>query len=308
MEGLRIEGLRKRYGAVTALDGIDLTVAPGTVFGFLGPNGAGKTTTLRILAGLARPTGGRAWVAGAPVGPESPARARLGYLPEEPRFYGWMTPHECLARYAGGLFGLPRAESESRAGELLERVGLAEVARRRIAGFSRGMRQRLGLAQALINRPAVLLLDEPVSALDPAGRRDMLELIGGLGRRATVFMSTHILDDVERICDTIGVLHRGRLVTVEERRALLERHAPPAVEIEFEAPAEAVAAWAAQLREIPGLAPGTASGGQVRVALDGSARAHLELQQRVLGAGMIVRRFESVHPTLEDVFLRLVEG
>lgn len=308
MEALRLEGLRKRYGAITALDGLDLTVAPGTVFGFLGPNGAGKTTTLRILAGLARPTAGRAWVAGEPVGPESPARARLGYLPEEPRFYGWMTARECLARYAGGLFGLPRLEAESRAGELLNRVGLAEAARRRIAGFSRGMRQRLGLAQALINRPAMLLLDEPVSALDPAGRRDMLELIGGLGRQTTVFMSTHILDDVERICDTIGVLHRGRLITVEGRQQLLDRHAPPAVEVEFEAPAESVAAWAEQLRGAPGLALGEPSGGMVRVALDGSPRAHLELQQRVLGAGMIVRRFESARPTLEDVFLRLVEG
>ncbi len=307
MSAIRIEGLRKRYGQVLALDGLTLEVAPGTVFGFLGPNGAGKTTTLRILAGLARPTSGQAWVAGEPVGPDSPARARIGYLPEEPRFYGWMTPQELLERFVHRLFGLPQTEARARAQEVLERAGLTEVARRRIAGFSRGMRQRLGLAQALINRPQVLLLDEPVSALDPIGRRDMLELIGSLKSESTVFMSSHILEDVERICDTVAVIQHGRLVVLEERQRLLERYAVPAVEVEFEAAAEAVARWADSLAGHPALAAVEVRGACVRLHLRrGVPRA--DVQRLSLASGMVVRRYEIARPSLEDVFLRLVEA
>ncbi len=307
MSAIRTEGLRKRYGPVVALDGLSLDVAPGTVFGFLGPNGAGKTTTLRILAGLARPTSGRAWVMGEPVGPDSPARALIGYLPEEPRFYGWMTPQELLERFVAGLFGLPRVEARERAQAVLERVGLAADARRRIAGFSRGMRQRLGLAQALINRPPVLLLDEPVSALDPIGRRDMLELIGNLRSEATVFMSSHILEDVERICDTVAVIQRGRLIVLEERQRLLDRYAVPAIEIEFEAPAEAVASWAERVRGAPGVARVEVNGLGVRLHLQ-SGVPRAEMQRLALASGMLVRRFELARPSLEDVFLRLVEA
>ncbi|NLG49217.1 MAG: ABC transporter ATP-binding protein, partial [Chloroflexi bacterium] len=177
---IRIEELRRTFGAVHALDGLTLNVEEGTVFGFLGPNGAGKTTTLRILTGLARATGGRAWVAGAEVGLAQEAVAqRVGYLPEEPAFYSWMTPREYLD-YVGRIYGLDAGERSSRARELLALVGLEDVAGRRIGGFSRGMRQRLGLAQALVHKPPVLLLDEPVSALDPLGRKEVLELIEGL--------------------------------------------------------------------------------------------------------------------------------
>src|SRR3990172_3790109 len=266
---IRTEGLRKIYGDVIALHGLDLTVEAGTVFGFLGPNGAGKTTTLRLLAGLARPTSGQAWLAGKVTGPESGARAYVGYLPEEPRFYNWMSPEELLSGYVGGLFGLGRIQVSAGAHDLLERVGLADVARRRIGGFSRGMRQRLGLAQALMNRPRVLLLDEPVSALDPGGRRDMLTLIGELKSETTVFMSTHILDDVERICDSIGILRAGRLVALEGREALLERHAAPALEVHFDAPSEAVATWAAELQKHPFVSGVELDGSSVRIRSDG---------------------------------------
>lgn len=307
MSAIRIEELRKRYGAVQALDGLSLEVASGTIFGFLGPNGAGKTTTLRILAGLALPTSGRAWVAGEPAGPDSPARAHIGYLPEEPRFYGWMTPREILERYVAGLFGLEVAEAKVRAEQVLVRVGLSSVTKRRIAGFSRGMRQRLGLAQALINHPQVLLLDEPVSALDPGARRDMLELIGSLKAEATVFMSTHILEDVERICDTVGVIHHGRLLVLEERQQLLDRYAVPAVEVEFEATAEAVAAWATGAGRHPGVASAQVNGSHVRLRLNSPASAP-DVQRLVLESRMVVRRYEMARPSLEDVFLRLVEA
>jgi ABC-2 type transport system ATP-binding protein len=304
---IRTEGLRKVYGEVVALQSLDLSVEAGTVFGFLGPNGAGKTTTLRLLAGLARPTSGQAWLAGEATGPESRARARVGYLPEEPRFYNWMNPLEFLSGYVGGLFGLDRRVASARAGELLERVGLAQDSRRRIGGFSRGMRQRLGLAQALMNRPRVLLLDEPVSALDPGGRRDILEWIGDLRSEATVFLSTHILDDVERICDTIGILHRGRLVTVEARQALLNRYAVPAVEVEFDAPAARIAAWAAAVRARPGVIEVEARGRAATIRLQADA-ARGEVQAAAFGSGLPLLAYRVARPTLEDVFLRLVEA
>ncbi len=307
MNDIRTEGLRKTYGEVVALQGLDLAVERGTLFGFLGPNGAGKTTTLRLLAGLARPSAGRAWLAGEPAGPESRARAKVGYLPEEPRFYNWMTPIEFLADYVGGLFGLDARQGRARAEELLEKVGLRDTVRRRIGGFSRGMRQRLGLAQALMNRPQVLLLDEPLSALDPAGRRDMLEWIGDLKSESTVFMSTHILEDVERICDTIGILNRGRLVTVEPRQALLARYAMPAVEVEFDAPGADIAAWAAAVRSRPGVL-GTEVVGAVAIVRLDAERARQSIQRAVLESGLLVLSYRVSQPTLEDVFLQLVEA
>jgi ABC-2 type transport system ATP-binding protein len=307
MSAIRTEGLTKTYGPVRALDGLSLAVEPGTVFGFLGPNGAGKTTTIRILAGLARPSAGRAWVTGEPVGPDGRARALVGYLPEEPRFYPWMRAEEFLASYAGGLFRIPRRQARARAAELLDRVGLKEDGRRRIGGFSRGMRQRLGLAQALMNQPRVLLLDEPVSALDPGGRKDILELIGGLKDEAAVFMSTHILADVDRICDTIGVIDHGRLVALEARDALLNRYAVPAIEVEFEAGPEAVAAWAEKVSRSSAAARVEVEGRRVRVRLAGPAAAG-EIQREVLGSGLNVVEYRIARPSLEDVFLRLVES
>jgi ABC-2 type transport system ATP-binding protein len=201
--GLAIEarGLTKRYGDVLALDALDLAVPTGSVFGFLGPNGAGKTTTLRLLTGLGRPTAGTAVVAGIEVGRGGTDLARrIGYLDQDPRFYGWMSGRELLT-FVGRAYGLAGATLRSRVDEVLETVGLADAAQRRVGGYSGGMRQRLGVGQALLPRPAVLFLDEPVSALDPEGRRDTLELIGRLRGASTVLMSTHILTDVERICD-----------------------------------------------------------------------------------------------------------
>jgi ABC-2 type transport system ATP-binding protein len=307
VSAIRVEGLRKAFRQVQALDGLSFAVAPGTVFGFLGPNGAGKTTTLRILAGLARADEGAAWVAEHAVGPDSPARRLVGYLPEEPHFYTWMTATEFLRDYVAGLFGLSATEARLRTAELLERVGLKDAARRRIAGFSRGMRQRLGLAQALINRPQVVLLDEPVSALDPAGRRDMLLLIDDLRRTTTVLMSTHILDDVERICDTIGIINRGRMVTVDERQALLDRYAAPVVEIAFREAPEVVAAWAGRLRGTPGVAATAVEEATVRVHLEAANAGDQKVLAMAVASGMPVESFQHGRPTLEDVFLQLVE-
>ena len=245
-------GITKQFGAILALDRLDLVVPRGSIFGLLGPNGAGKTTTIRILTGLARPTAGRASVAGVEVGLDQPElRRRIGYLDQDPRFYGWMKARELL-ELVGRLHGLRGSELQSRVGEMLARTGLTAAAERRIGGYSGGMRQRLGIAQALINRPQILFLDEPVSSLDPEGRRDLLELIAGLRGEATVVFSTHVLSDVERICDRVAILDRGRRVTEGPLGELLAAHARPIFRL-VPAPDQdgLVAALVARLRAAP---------------------------------------------------------
>jgi ABC-2 type transport system ATP-binding protein len=299
--------LTKRFGDVLALDGLDLDVPAGSVFGFLGPNGAGKTTTLRLLTGLGHPTAGTATVAGVPVGRGGPDLARrIGYLDQDPRFYGWMSGRELLT-FVGRAYGLGGAALRARVDEVLETVGLTEAARRRIGGYSGGMRQRLGVGQAMLSRPAVLFLDEPVSALDPEGRRDVLELIGRLRGATTVFMSTHILTDVERICDRVAVLDHGRLVAEAPIDELLARHARPILELDPE-PGQEAAVEA--LRRALAAAPWTRDvrdqHGVLRVVVTDTERAAAEALPLVVAGGVRLARFERVRPTLEDVFLELV--
>jgi ABC-2 type transport system ATP-binding protein len=303
---IRTEDLHKIYGQVHALDGLTLTVEPGTVFGFLGPNGAGKTTTIRLLTGLAHPTRGQGWVAGREIGESRQIAPHIGYLPEEPAFYRWLTPAELLD-YVGRLFGLSTANRRARTKELLELVGLAQVRKRRIGGFSRGMRQRLGLAQALVNRPEVLFLDEPVSALDPGGRKEVLDMIGGLRGQCTVFMSTHILQDVERVCDTIGIIDRGKLIVEAPRAELVERFSAPAFELECdEGSEEALAAWLEGLRRLPWVRSTDVNGTVARVMVDEMDVSRHKLLSEAVAAGLALRRFEIITPSLEDIFLRLV--
>jgi len=305
MSSIRIEGLVKTYGKVRALDGLDLAVEPGTVFGFLGPNGAGKTTTMRILTGLARPTSGQAWVAGMDLASDGRHLARrIGYLPEEPAFYPWLTPREFLD-YLGRLYGLSAVERAARVNELLELVKLTEVRRRRIGGFSRGMRQRLALAAALVNRPEVLFLDEPASALDPAGRKEVLDLIEGLRGRCTVLMSTHILADVQRVCDVIGIIARGKMIVQSRRETLLAQYAAPVFEIEC-ADTTRLQHWADSLRREAWVTAVSVENVTARVVVKDVGLAKRELLASAVQADLMLDRYEEIKPSLEDVFLRLV--
>ena len=215
---IRLEELTKDYPVgfwrshpVRALDGVSLDVEPGEVLGFLGPNGAGKTTTLKLLMQLIYPTSGRAEILGRPAG-DVEARRRLGYLPELPYFYDNLTAEELLV-YFGGLFRLSAADARSRSATLLDRVGLGAQRRWQLRKYSKGMLQRVGIAQALVNDPEVVFLDEPMSGLDPVGRRDTGDLIRELrdeGR--TVFFNSHILSDAEALCSRVAILVQGRLV------------------------------------------------------------------------------------------------
>jgi ABC-2 type transport system ATP-binding protein len=214
--------VHKRYRRVEALRGIDLIVPPGSVFGFLGPNGAGKSTTMKILMGLIRPSDGTALVLGRDVREGTAVRARIGYLPQDPAFYERMRVHRALQFVARRFVTGSRAAITARVEETLDLVGLDAKADRRVGALSGGELRRLGIAQAFIGHPELLILDEPSVGLDPAGRREVIDLLDDLRERTTVFYSTHILDDVQRIADHIAILDHGRIVAqgpIEEFRA-----------------------------------------------------------------------------------------
>jgi ABC-2 type transport system ATP-binding protein len=214
-QAIHAVGLTKSFGAVAAVSGLDLEVERGEIFGFLGPNGAGKSTTIRMLTGLLVPSGGSARVAGYDVvGEPIQVKARIGYLAENPYAYEKLTGAEFL-RFIADLFQVDRAEAADRATRLLERLGLRADADKLVEGYSRGMRQKLGLIAALLHEPEVLFLDEPTSGLDPRSARivkDLLTELSDQGR--TVFLSTHVLATAEQMCDRVGIIARGRLVAV----------------------------------------------------------------------------------------------
>jgi ABC-2 type transport system ATP-binding protein len=303
-------GLSKSYGKVRGLVDLDLAVPYGSVFGFLGRNGAGKTTTMRLLAGLALPSAGRAWVAGwETTGVSRLARTRFGYLPQDPAFYSWMSAREYLD-YVGQIQGLPSRERKRQIGEMLELSDLKEASRRRIGGYSGGMVQRLGIAQALIGNPPVLLLDEPTSSLDPAGRHEVLAMISKISGLVTVFFSSHILNDIERVCDTVAVLHKGRLILVSGREELLKKYAVNAAELDLDPGAEGngdtalprfldtlkTSAWVANIKQ---------EGMVLRIMVHNVPVAKQELLSLVAASGLTLNRYEWVRPSLEEIFLQL---
>jgi len=304
---IAVEALTKRYpGGVLALDDLSMTIPAGSVFGLLGPNGAGKTTCLRLLAGMTRPTAGRAIVNGTVVATDALAvRRSLGYLEQDPRAYGWMTGREQLTML-GRLHGLGGAALAEAVSGALARVDLAGAADRRTGTYSGGMRQRLGIAGALVHRPPVIVLDEPASALDPEGRRDVLELIVSLRGESTVLFSTHVLADVERICDRVGILDHGRLVVEGPLADLLDRYALPVYRVEAE-PGQAIAveALATRLRGLDWVTGAAVEHGLLTVAVADPSRAARELLPAITAEGVSVVSVARARPTLEDVFLRL---
>ena len=306
---ISMTGLTKHYKGVQALTDLTLDVPSGTVFGFLGPNGAGKTTALKVLAGLARPTGGGATVAGVPVSAAGEHRRHLGYLAQDPRFYGWMTGRETL-RYVASFRGLG-AGREARIDELLGRVGIADAADRRTSTYSGGMRQRLGIAQALVGRPAVVLLDEPVSALDPIGRKDVLDLMRELKGETTVFYSTHILDDVQRVSDHVAILDHGRLVKAAPTQVLLGSFTRNTLRVVL---GGAQPATTAGMGELPGVVNVTVvsrAGDLTTYDVTVQNGASTQVQRAITGfavdAGLTLISNAEETLDLETVFLRLID-
>lgn len=222
---LELQGLTKRYADVCAVDDLSLRVASGCIFGFMGHNGAGKTTTIQMLLGLIRADAGEARILGLDMRRDSLAiRARCGYLPANVRLPRDMTA-EAFLRYIAAMFGIEGQEVEARMAELFERFGLTKVAGKKLGGFSTGMAQKVGLAQALINKPELLFLDEPTSGLDPLGRHELLVYLDELAQQGTtIVFSTHILSDIESICRQVAILHAGRLLAEGGLTALKQRH------------------------------------------------------------------------------------
>lgn len=302
MKPLQIRGLTKEFRLglrgrrVLVLDRLDLEVEQGEIFGFLGHNGAGKTTTLKLLMGLLVPTAGTALILGRPI-EDVAVRQRVGFLPESPYFYEYLTAEEFLTFY-GQLFGLGGAPLARKVDELLEMVSMVDARRLPLGKFSKGMLQRIGLAQALINDPQLVLLDEPMSGLDPIGRRDVRDIILRLREDGkTVFFSTHILPDVEMICDRVGILVRGRLRAVGAVHELVGAASVTSVEVVVEGVAEA------GLQEVTRLG-GTVvrRGHQVLIKLEGETGVSALLDVVRRHAGRVVSLVPHKR-SLEDLFL-----
>ncbi|MHB8859504.1 MAG: ABC transporter ATP-binding protein [Thermoleophilia bacterium] len=299
---IEIEGLTKVYGfgdeEVRAVDSLDLSVGPGEVFGFLGPNGAGKTTTVQMLMQIIFPTSGRASLLGSPIG-DIAAREKIGYLPELFQFHDFLRAEEFLDFHAR-LYGMPAADRKRRIEEVLELVGLKEASRSRIRTFSKGMLQRIGIGQAIINKPELLFLDEPTSALDPLGRRDVRDLILSLrDGGTTVFLNSHLLSEVEMTCSQIGILNKGKLIRVGDIQSLIQT--THCVDIRVEGLPEET------LEKIRRMATNIeANNGDMTVTLEDEEQVPL-LARMIMDSGAVLREFTPRSQQLEEVFVQSIE-
>ncbi len=307
---IETHALSKTYKKTPALRSLDLQVRQNSIFGFLGPNGAGKTTTIKLLLGLIRPTAGSASVFGMDCLRQSvDIRARVGYLPQEPHFYEHMTARETLRFVASCFFKGPKKAVEARIDEMLDLVDLTGKADRPIRTFSGGERQRLGIAQAQVNYPDLLILDEPAASLDPLGRRDVLEVMSKLRKYTTIFYSTHILDDVQRVSDTVVILDKGAQVAQGPIEELLAGSEGVVYTVHLRGQVEEARKQVLAQPWVSQVIDGQESGGstwQVRVS-DAQAAEECLLKLLVNGP-VVVTEFRRKQYQLEDVFMQVVEG
>lgn len=298
--------LSKAYGDLVAVDNLNLAVRSGEIFGLLGPNGAGKTTTILMLLGLSEPTSGRAEVVGFdPTRQPLEVKRRVGYLPDDVGFYAELTGRQNM-RYTAALNGIDRHEANGRIDELLEQVGLGDAADRRVEQYSRGMRQRLGLADALVKDPSIVILDEPTASIDPAGVTEVLALIQTLAREngVTVLLSSHLLHQVHQVCDRVAIFNKGRVLAQGKMAQLAEELAGDQLELEvgLEGPADQVEA---ALRSVSGVVKVTRDQhdpGLWRVTGPQSIRTHIAVDLAARGMG--IRQLRRVGDELDEIYLR----
>lgn len=296
MNVLELKHVSKAFGNHKVLDDLSFEVSEHSIYGFIGRNGAGKTTTMKMILGLLASDAGEIQVCGEKVRfGQNQTNRYIGYLPDVPEFYDYMTPMEYLT-LRGKVTGMSAGEITQRAEELLQMVGLGE-AKKRIRGFSRGMKQRLGIAQALINRPKLLICDEPTSALDPVGRKEILDILRLVRGETTVLFSTHILSDVERVCDEIAFLHQGKIALSGSVEEVKSRRKAGGFEVEFLTKEDA----RDFMREFNG---GNIEGHCVRFA-DKSEKDMLDAMRFLAESQLKAQRIEMLEPTLEDLFLEV---
>ena len=304
MDILSVQNVSKHFGPVRVIDDISLSVPEGSVFGFIGANGAGKTTTMKMALGLLRPDSGAFYICGEKVRFGMTVTNRhVGYLPDVPEFYPYMRPREYL-RLCGQIAGLSDAVIKSRSAKLLELVGLNKV-NKKIGSFSRGMKQRLGVAQALINEPKLLICDEPTSALDPIGRKDILDILRQIRGETTVVFSTHILSDVERICDRAAVLNGGKIVMEGTLAELKSHHKTDGLRIEFASQGDCARFCEKVPEEL------LRGGSNTETELTLHARDVAEAERTVLRVlsqnDILPVRVELLEPSIENLFLEAVQ-
>jgi ABC-2 type transport system ATP-binding protein len=307
---IQTQGLSKSYKQINALQSLDLAVHHNSIFGFLGPNGAGKTTTIKLMLGLIRPTAGSASIFGMDsVGQSVDIRARTGYLPQEPHFYEHMTARQTLRFTAKFFFKGPEKALKERIDEMLDLVDLTDKADRPIKTFSGGERQRLGIAQAQVNYPDLLILDEPAASLDPLGRRDVLEVMSKLRKYATIFYSTHILDDVQRVSDTVVILNKGKLVTQGPIEELLAGSEGVIYIVHMKGDAEAAANLVQSQPWVSGIKTGQHNDETTwQVSVTDPAAAEQQLLKLLVNGPVLVTEFHRKQYELEDIFIQVIEG
>jgi ABC-2 type transport system ATP-binding protein len=303
------QGLTKSYGEVHALKSLDLQVPDKTIFAFLGPNGAGKTTTIKLLLGLAKPTSGGGAIFGKNIVRDSvDIRASVGYLPQDARFYEHMSARQTLDYTAKFFFKGPQSEIDKRIDEMLDLVGLADKAERPIKGFSGGERQRLGIAQAEVNYPDLLILDEPAASLDPQGRRDVLEVMSRIRKYATIFYCTHILDDVQRVSDQVAILNKGELISQGSIEELLAGTGETVYKVTLRGDAESAYAMVNAKDWVSGIETTQRDDTTIwEVNVTDETAAEDQLLSLLVSSGLKVSDFGRKEYNLEDIFLSIVE-
>ncbi len=298
MDVLTIQNLKKSFDSKEVLCGLDMSVPEHSIFGFIGKNGAGKTTTMKAILGLLKADSGAIYVMGEKVHfGQTDTNRHIGYLPDVPEFYSYMTPHEYLT-LCGEVCGMDKAGIVTRSKELLELVGLGQE-RHRIKGFSRGMKQRLGIAQALLNRPKLLICDEPTSALDPAGRKEILDILLAAKEQTTVFFSTHILSDVERICTEVAFLNDGKIAmqgTISELRNKRSSN-EFIIEIEKKEVTNTLTEGFSELQRTE----------ENVLVFRGDENHFFDIMQYISENKIPIQRIERIEPTLESLFLEVTK-
>lgn len=302
MTVVRVRNLKKNFQSFEAIKEISFTLEKGRCIALLGPNGAGKTTILKMLSGLMKPSSGSILFEG--LEKEKDIRQVIGYLPQQPVFYEWMTGKEFL-EYVGKLAGMSSGDVKERTTELLELVGIEEAKNKRISKYSGGMKQRLGIAQAIIHRPKLVMLDEPVSALDPLGRREVLELLERLKEETTILFSTHILNDAEEVCDDILFLHKGELVESGSLTELREKHQQAKVDLVFRHGAKEIVEDFFAKGFISSF---TIDGNRISIFTENTVEVRNILLAEVLKENLPLVKFEISSTSLEDVFMKVVQS